>query len=229
MKNLKIIIKKGSVLRSLIYNFKYLPLHQAVYLPLIIFKNAEIKGKGKIEILNFRKGIRIYIGGETLNWLDTNKEYTKIYIEKDGVTQFAKDVFLGCGTKIEIASKAKLVLEENNVFTGKTTIICKNCISFGKNNLISWENLFMDSDGHSIEYEENRNQLGEIKVKDNVWIGCRCTIKKNTIIGSNNVVASNTVLSRKYEKQNTIIAGNPARIVKEGVIWKSNQPLKKKT
>ena len=53
--------------------------------------------------------------------------------------------------------------------------------------------------------------------------------KKNTIIGSNNVVASNTVLSRKYEKQNTIIAGNPARIVKEGVIWKSNQPLKKKT
>ncbi len=226
MKNLKIIIKKGSILKSLIYNFKYLPFHQEINLPLIVFKNAEVRGKGKIEILNFEKNIKVYIGGETLNWLNVSKEYTNIYIEKDGIIQFGKGVFLGCGTKIEVDHNAKLVLDENNVFTGKTTIVCKNDISFGKNNLISWENLFMDSDGHSISYEGRKNFLGKIKIKDNVWIGCRCTIKKNTFISSNNVIASNTVLSGTYEKEKTIISGNPAKIVKQGVSWSYESPSK---
>lgn len=53
-----------------------------------------------------------------------------------------------------------------------------------------------------------------IKIGDNVWIGEKSTILKGVTIGAGAVVACNSVVTHDVEA-NTIVAGNPARLVKK--------------
>ena len=54
----------------------------------------------------------------------------------------------------------------------------------------------------------------EIKIGDNVWIGWNCTVLKGVQIGENSVVAAGSVVLRGKYPNNSLIAGNPAKVVK---------------
>ena len=54
----------------------------------------------------------------------------------------------------------------------------------------------------------------EIKIGDNVWIGWNCTVLKGVQIGKNSVVAAGSVVLRGKYPNNSLIAGNPAKVVK---------------
>ena len=53
-----------------------------------------------------------------------------------------------------------------------------------------------------------------IVIEDNVWIGERSTILKGVRIGTGAIVACNSVVTKDIPPY-TIVAGNPARVVKE--------------
>ena len=52
-----------------------------------------------------------------------------------------------------------------------------------------------------------------VKICDNVWIGMNAVILKGVTIGENSVVAAGSVVTKSVEP-NTVVAGNPAVIVK---------------
>src|SRR6476620_10212698 len=52
-----------------------------------------------------------------------------------------------------------------------------------------------------------------VKICDNVWIGMNAVILKGVTIGENSVVAAGSVVTKSVEP-NTIVAGNPAQVVK---------------
>lgn len=52
-----------------------------------------------------------------------------------------------------------------------------------------------------------------IIIKDNVWIGINSRVIKGVTIGENSIVAANAVVTKDVP-ENSIVAGNPARIVK---------------
>lgn len=77
------------------------------------------------------------------------------------------------------------------------------------------------TDGHTI-YDKNNNIINYgkyVHIGKHVWVGASSTILKGTIIGNNCIVATESVVSGKKYPDNTIIAGNPARIVKEDITW----------
>jgi acetyltransferase-like isoleucine patch superfamily enzyme len=80
---------------------------------------------------------------------------------------------------------------------------------------------FRSSDSHSIlnEKGERINPAGNITIKDHVWIGMRSIVLKNSIIHDNCIIGAGSVCNKDYEKDNCLIAGNPAKIVKENVNW----------
>lgn len=217
IENLKIIIKKGSLLKSLYYNFRYLEFRKAINLPMIIAKRTIIKGVGKI-ILKENVS-RIYIGYKSLDWCNEKFEYTNIFLGRSSTLFFGEKVFLGCGTKIEVASGGNLFIEEETTFTGKSTIVCKNSIHIGKHCLISWDVILMDSDGHKLTYNEKSNRLGNILIGDDVWIGCKSSVIKNTNIANGCVIASNSLLNKNYSECNCLLAGMPAKKYKSNVKW----------
>jgi acetyltransferase-like isoleucine patch superfamily enzyme len=53
-----------------------------------------------------------------------------------------------------------------------------------------------------------------VKIGDNVWIGMNAVILKGVNIGDNAVIAAGSVVSKSVAA-NTIVAGNPAILVKQ--------------
>lgn len=70
--------------------------------------------------------------------------------------------------------------------------------------------------GHSIQ-PKDRNKSGygiPITVGNDVWIGGSCVILPGVTIGDHSVVAAGSVVTKDVPA-NTIVAGNPAKILKK--------------
>lgn len=117
----------------------------------------------------------------------------------------------------------------NNVGISGATIYARKCISIGDNTCIGGNTKILDNDFHPIEYDK-RNELllgnapedGEraswigtkaISIGKNCFIGCNALILKGTELGDGCVVGAGSVVSGKFPA-NSVIAGNPARVIR---------------
>ena len=72
-----------------------------------------------------------------------------------------------------------------------------------------------DSDWHGIYDRTERDaRVMPVHIADNVWLGDHALVLKGVSIGENSVVAARAVVTRDVPA-NVIVAGNPARVVKE--------------
>ena len=72
-----------------------------------------------------------------------------------------------------------------------------------------------DSDWHTIYDRTKRSdRVTPVKVGDNVWLGDHATILKGVTVGDNSVIAARSVVTRDVPA-NVIVAGNPAKVVRE--------------
>lgn len=55
-------------------------------------------------------------------------------------------------------------------------------------------------------------KIGKIHIGDNVFIGANATVLPGVCIGNNSVVGANSVVTKNVP-ENTVVAGNPARVV----------------
>ena len=79
--------------------------------------------------------------------------------------------------------------------------------------------LFIDGDYPKIFNSEGKltNAPQPITVGKHVWFGCRCLILKGVTVADDCVVAAGSLLNGAYTIPNSIIAGTPAKIVKENI------------
>jgi acetyltransferase-like isoleucine patch superfamily enzyme len=72
-----------------------------------------------------------------------------------------------------------------------------------------------DSDWHGIYDRTARDaRVMPVHIDDNVWLGDHAMVLKGVTIGENSVVAARAVVTKDVPA-NVIVAGNPARVVKE--------------
>ena len=72
-----------------------------------------------------------------------------------------------------------------------------------------------DCDWHGVYDRMNRDpEPKPVHIGDNVWIGDRATVLKGVTIGDNSIVAACSVVTKDVPA-NVVVAGNPARIVRE--------------
>lgn len=127
----------------------------------------------------------------------------------------------------------------DNVYIGGATLISKTEIAIGNNVTMAYGITVYDHDAHSIYWKErqfdnesvyidflqhdgNLNfskdwsvvKSKKITIEDNVWIGLDVLILKGVTIGKGAVVAAKSVITKDVPP-NTLVAGNPAQIVKE--------------
>lgn len=75
-------------------------------------------------------------------------------------------------------------------------------------------------DSETGEYIDN-SQDGVI-IGDHVWVGEKVYITKNVTIPNDCILAVNSVVTKRFEETNCVIAGNPAKVVKQNVQWVRN-------
>jgi acetyltransferase-like isoleucine patch superfamily enzyme len=82
--------------------------------------------------------------------------------------------------------------------------------------------MLKDGDGHEI-YDSDValvNPPKPIVVGDNVWIGADVTLLKGAKLPNGTIVGYRSVITKAFEEKNLLLAGSPARILKQGVTWK---------
>lgn len=207
-------------LKTIYFNFKYLPFTQAIKLPILISNKVYLKvTSGKIILdCSIRTGL-IQFGYGNIGIFD-NKKSRSIW-EVSGTVVFKGKCNIGHGSKISVGNSGKLILGENFVITAETSIVSFSEIQFGNNCLLSWDILVMDTDSHKLKDESGKiiNKPTPIIIGDNIWIGCRCLILKGTIIPSNCVIGANSIVNKPLEKRNCLYVGSPCKMVKENISW----------
>lgn len=126
--------------------------------------------------------------------------------------------------------KGKLSIGDMSYIGTNTRIWAFDNIKIGKNVLISHNCSIVDSDCHPIDpierkldYERilfNKEGIGRnvinkpIVIEDNVWIGANAIILKGITIGERAVVSAGAVVTKSVPA-NVIVAGNPAKVIRE--------------
>jgi len=119
----------------------------------------------------------------------------------------------------------------NKVFIGGSTIIDCVCeITIEDHVLISYQCIIQDSDNHSTRFSLRKNDVTDwmngqyhnwdvtpqkpIKIEKGAWIGARAIILKGVTLGEGSVIGAGSVVTKSVPPW-TIVAGNPARIIRE--------------
>jgi acetyltransferase-like isoleucine patch superfamily enzyme len=206
--------------KTIYFNFKYLPFKQAIKFPFLISNKVNLfKVSGKIYFdCLIRPGlVKIGYGGVTI----FDAKVSRSIWDVSGKVIFKGSANIGHGSKISVGSSGTLVLGDNFVISAESSIVSFLNVQFGKDCLLSWDILVMDTDFHNI-----KNSMGEIVnnpqpiiIGDKVWIGCRCIVLKGTTIPNNCIIGANSLLCKQLEDENCLYAGNPVKCIKEKVTW----------
>ena len=222
-----------------IYNLCKNKAHFIKYIP----KNSklEIMGNNNTIIFNcehhtsdFPVGLFIDIEGDN-NFICIEKpnfKQTRISMEKDnnvfklkytfkkvtGATFFIED-----GGIIEIEDNCEigngnLYVVVNGDYKNKHKLLIKQGTHIARDAIIR------TSDGECLLDSNTKEPISEpqdIVIGEHCWITSRCTILKGAILPAGTVVASNSLVNKRFEDKNTIIGGVPASIIRRNVTWVS--------
>lgn len=125
---------------------------------------------------------------------------------KLGISFKGRGSFCSIGANSFFSSVNLYLREGKNIFIGR------NCLF--STNVSIW-----NSDSHSI-LDINGvpyNRAEDVVISDNVFVGQNAHILKGSHISSNSVVGAMSLVTRKFDKEKVIIAGNPARIVSDQI------------
>lgn len=128
------------------------------------------------------------------------------------------------GTELHIEkSGGSIVIGEHTRFYGKThlAVLEGTSIRIGKDCLFSSDIHFRTGDSHSVLDMTGRriNSSEDITVGDHVWFGTKVTCLKGAVIPAHSIVGACALVSGKFEKPHCVLAGVPAKVVKQGVDW----------
>ena len=206
--------------KSIYINFRYLPFKQAIRLPILVSywcKLMTLHGNVRIEA-PIKTGM-IMLGVGAYGVIDHRYCRSLFTNSSGGGITFKGTARFGPGFKL--ANNGKLEIGNNFNMTGNSTIICEEEIIIGNDCLLSWEDLIMDTDYHSIiKDSEEKPKTKEIKLGNHVWVGCRATILKGVAIRNDSIIAAGSVVSSQFEKEGCLIGGMPSSVIKEQVNWK---------
>lgn len=194
------------------------PFLNGLFLPFKIWHKSAVNIKNGVDI---NLGGRVTLGNKNKEGAIISLLPINIYFGNNSKINFGHSVSIGPGVNIIAKDNSNFSVGSNTYFTSDSHIEVVNSMSIGKDCAISWGVTIIDDDHHQLISEENKKEkeVSFLSIGDKVWIGCNVTILKNTIIGNNCVVAAGSIVRGNFP-DNTLIAGNPAKIVKQNIYWK---------
>lgn len=203
--------------KSIYYSLKYSRnLNIKFYkIPIVATRNTVIKCE-KSSIIKCKKRLTAGLFLTQVGEIGQIKyDKTIIQLGNNSKLELGLGITFCPGSRVIIGDRGLLEIGDNTFIQYNTKIICKKHIKIGKNCAISWDIQIMDTDFHNINNNENTKP---IIIGDNVWIGSRAMILKGVTIGDGAVIGAGSVVTKDVPP-NSVVAGNPAKIIKENIEW----------
>ncbi len=136
----------------------------------------------------------------------------------DNVTFGGQPVFI-FGNRGEQAPE--LTIGDHTFVGHLVSFACSASITIGKDCLIAAGVQISDYDGHPVDAARRRagdptppEGIRPVVIGDDVWIGASAIILKGVTIGGRSIIGAGAVVTRDVPPD-TVVAGNPARVVKQ--------------
>jgi len=124
------------------------------------------------------------------------------------------------GASIFVASGATLKLKGHSYMNTNSIINCFQYIEIGYHTYISDNVCIQDSDNHIIKFEGvEKPDTNPIIIGDYVWIAKNAIILKGVSIGNGAIIAAGSIVTKDVPER-CLVAGNPAKVIKENVEWR---------
>ncbi len=155
----------------------------------------------------------------TLGW----KQYrnstveTRFSVGKKATVIINGDFVVYGGSDIRVFDNGVLTLEGGFCNEG-VQIVCAKKVTIGKGCAIARDVIIRDYDAHQF-LGTNHEISEEVSIGNHVWIGTRAIILKGVSIGDGAVVAAGAVVTKNVPAR-CLVAGVPARVIREQVEWK---------
>jgi acetyltransferase-like isoleucine patch superfamily enzyme len=121
------------------------------------------------------------------------------------------------GAFIHIRQGGKLILHGGYINWG-CSIVCEGMIEIGEDCAIAPNVMIRSCDSHQIVGHESES-VKDIKIGNHVWIGQNAAILKGVTIGDGAIIGANAVVTKNVPAH-CIAVGNPAKVIRENVVWK---------
>ncbi len=95
-------------------------------------------------------------------------------------------------------------------------------VDIGDECMFARDIIVRNDDGHTIIDATTKDIINapeNIKIANKVWVGTRAMILKGSEIPEGSVVGAMSLVNKKFTEKNIIIAGVPAKKVRENIIW----------
>lgn len=154
----------------------------------------------------------------------------------DGVKINGKITVEGSGNKVlfdeSVVFRGRLIVRGNDqeVRLGKSTtfqsvyMLCQEgCnIDIGDWCMFSRDIEIRTTDAHSVvdvQTRERVNKPASVRIGSHVWVGVGSLISKGSQIPNDSIVGAYSFVNKEFTEENVLIAGTPAKIVRNGVTW----------
>lgn len=138
-------------------------------------------------------------------------------------------IVVGSGCKLKFVTfciegdNNLIKIGDNCALCGRSELSCLEGTNIIIGNwLLSSSDVYLrTSDSHTV-YDLSGNRINSAKdiiIGDNVWLCQKSSLLKGSKIPNNCIVAYGSIVTKPFDKDNCIIGGNPAKIIKEHIKW----------
>jgi len=143
----------------------------------------------------------------------------KVTVGRDSIVQCRID-FDASNGQVEIGDRC---------YVGASHLVCHLGIRLGDDVIISWGVTVVDHHSHSVDWagrandvanwkigvkEWDRVKVSPVHIGDKVWIGFGAAVLAGVKVGEGAVIGAHSVVTRDVPAY-TVVAGNPARVVRQ--------------
>lgn len=192
----------------------------------INFLSSKVKSKKKPLFLNVSRTVlqiddnaqlvlreRLTTG---LKQVRKSRTETRILLERNSELFVGGRFNVFANSYIRVVEGGKLILH-GGFINENVQITAGNIVEIGKDATIGRDVVIRSYDGHTI-CEPRYRKSEPITIGEHVWIGQGATILKGVTIGDGAIVASGAIVTKDVPAH-AVVAGIPAKVVKENVKW----------
>lgn len=190
------------------------------------FFSRNVKQKGKPMFLNVSRTVLQMDKGSKLilkerlttgmKQVKRSRTETRILLERNSEMLVDGRFNVFANSYIRVVEGGKLILH-GGFINENVQITAGDVVEIGKDATIGRDVVIRSYDGHTI-CESGYKKSEPITIGEHVWIGQGATILKGVTIGDGAVVASGAIVTKDVPAH-AVVAGIPAKVIKDNVKW----------
>lgn len=135
----------------------------------------------------------------------------RVQITNRGGQIICENIALFPGVRLECQPGARIVIGNGTYLNRNTEVIAASSVSIGRDCMISWDVIIMDTHQHGLGGQPP--VVRPVTIGDGAWIGARAIVLPGVTIGECAVIGAGAVVTKDVPPR-TVVAGNPARVIR---------------